>query len=238
VGRALALAMGFNGKHAESSGLHRSVLQLQTATLGPDHPDTLLTAQQYAFDKLKSDPEQARLLLADVLGRQRRVLGDDDRETFQTARFLANVLFRLGHVHAAGALLAQQLPRQRAALGEEHPFTHQTAGDLAECLVEIGELAQARDLAQQTLASQQRQMGEDSPNAFETAELLVRILVRQNHSKAAARLAEQTIDRIRRHMAVNVDSDYTQLLAELNLAIHFENARSARAARADAGVDP
>ncbi|MGH3867571.1 MAG: FxSxx-COOH system tetratricopeptide repeat protein [Pseudonocardiaceae bacterium] len=64
---------------------------LRRSTLGDDHPDTLVTVSNLAFDlwELGQD-EQARQLGEDTLTRLRRVLGDDHPETLRLAHHLTN----------------------------------------------------------------------------------------------------------------------------------------------------
>jgi hypothetical protein len=88
---------------------------------GEDHPWTLITASNLAFDLRRlGEVETARDLDADTLARLRRVLGDDHPRTLTSSSNLAGDMERLGDQHAAAALRAE-VRHRRSGQGEAAP---------------------------------------------------------------------------------------------------------------------
>jgi hypothetical protein len=195
MGTRLAMAQFMTGDVGRARQLREETLRRQRQALGPDHPDTLQTAQTHYLDLVMVHPAQARDLLLDTLARQRRVLGDDHTETFQSTRFLAVSLHLLGQTADAAMLTEESLPRQRQSLGDTHPFTLQTASDLADYWAELGRLEPAAALAEETLARQRVAFGDTNRDALGTAAALAKVLFRQGDHAAAAQLARDTIAR-------------------------------------------
>lgn len=65
--------------------------------------------------------------------RRRRRLGEDHRDTLDSAHSLAITLNNLDHHVEARALHEDTLERRRRLLGEDHPDTLTSARDLASC---------------------------------------------------------------------------------------------------------
>jgi hypothetical protein len=107
--------------------------------LGPEHPDTLSSANNLAIDlKSLGDRQAARDLDQDTLNRYRRVLGDDHPGTLASAHNLAADLKSLGEHQAARDLDQDTLDRRRRVLGPGHPSTLTSAHNLAIDLGNLG----------------------------------------------------------------------------------------------------
>ena len=85
------------GDYQQARTLHEDTLTRYRRLLGDDHPDTLSTADELAFDLHASgNYQQAYALHADTLTRRRRVLGNEHPHTLQSAKNLAAELQELG----------------------------------------------------------------------------------------------------------------------------------------------
>jgi Tetratricopeptide repeat len=108
--------------------MHQAARELDEDTLarrrrvhGDDHPWTLITASNLAFDLRRlGETEAARDLDADTLARRRRVLGNDHPQTLTSASNLAQDLEQLGDHHAADVLQAE-IRHRRNSPGKAAP---------------------------------------------------------------------------------------------------------------------
>ncbi|MFF3690895.1 FxSxx-COOH system tetratricopeptide repeat protein [Streptomyces sp. NPDC002187] len=200
-----------------------------TRQLGPDHEQTLHTAQGLARAySATQNYEQARELDQDTLERRRRVLGEDHRDTLRTATALAGRLAALGEVEAARELGEDTLERQRRILGEDNRHTLGTASNLANYLAELGEVEAARELCEDTLERRRRVLGEDHPHTLASASNLAIYLAELGEVGAARELCEDALERRRR--VLGEDHPHTLGTAS-NLAIYLAELGEVGAAR-------
>ena len=96
---------------------------------------------------------EALKLDQDILGRRRRILGEDHRDSLWSACHLALDLHHMGEVQAARDLNQDTLARSRRILGEDHPDTVVVAVNLAWNLHDLGEVEASRDLNQDGCSS-------------------------------------------------------------------------------------
>jgi hypothetical protein len=170
-----------------------------TRTLGPDHPDTLKSANNLAACLWAlGDAAGARTLYEDTLARIRRVLGDDHPDTLKSANGLAICLWSLGDPAGARTLHEDTLARIRRVLGDDHRHTLHSAHNLAICLWSLGDLAGARTLDEDTLARFRRVLGEDHPDTLVSASNLAEDLRGLGDLAGARTLDEDTLTRRRR----------------------------------------
>ena len=108
--------------------------------LGDDHPATL-----YANNVLgRLLTEQGQLTEAEKITRenltiQRRVLGEDHRETLSSLNNLASLL---GDKPEAEACLREVIDKSRRVLGEEHPLTLNSIHNLGHIYYKQNQLLQ------------------------------------------------------------------------------------------------
>jgi transcriptional regulator with XRE-family HTH domain len=141
-----------------------------TETLGPDHPDTLRSANRLVAALSGLGEYKAAQDLADETWRRlQRVLGEDHPDTLSAANNLAIELSNLGGFAAAEDLFRDTWQRQLRVLGNDHPRTLRSANNLAENLTRLGEFAAARDLHRDTWRRQLRVLGEDHPDTVRSA---------------------------------------------------------------------
>jgi len=94
----------------------------------------------------RGEPRPALPLATRAHQLYRTHLGDDHRNTLDSATRLAVRLGSLGEHEQARALTEDTLTRYRRVLGEDHPDTLDSANNLANRLAELGEHEQARQL--------------------------------------------------------------------------------------------
>ncbi|HEX4103663.1 MAG TPA: FxSxx-COOH system tetratricopeptide repeat protein [Pseudonocardiaceae bacterium] len=204
------------GEPASARPLHERALDLRRARLGDDHPDTLETANNLAFDLLAlGDHEHALQLGEDTLIRRRRVLGDDHHDTLISATNLAAGLQAVGRYEQARQLDEDTLLRRRRVLGDDHPQTLVSAINLAVDLCELGHYEQARQLGQDTLLRHRRVLGDDHPHTLSSAASLAVYLRELGRYEEARRLAEDTLIRRRRVLG---DDHFRTLASAHNFA--------------------
>jgi hypothetical protein len=107
--------------HQAARDLDADTLARRRRVHGDDHPWTLITASNLAFDLRRlGEAQAARDLDADTHARRRRVLGDQHPQTLNSARNLADDLEQLGDHNAADALRAE-VRHRRSGQGEAAP---------------------------------------------------------------------------------------------------------------------
>lgn len=168
--------------------------------LGPDHPDTLNSANHLA-NALRDtgELESARDLNQDTFDRRRRVLGEDHPDTLRTAGNLSTDLFILAEYEQAHRLDQDTLERFRRIQGNDDPGTIAAAGYLAADLHSLGDYMQARELHHDTLARFRRVLGHDHPATLHSATNLADTLCALGEHAQARALHEDTLAR-RRHV--------------------------------------
>jgi tetratricopeptide (TPR) repeat protein len=170
AGGILASALDAHGKHAEAVTLYREVLVARRRVMGPEHPDTLLTANNLAIAlDYQGKHAEAVTLLREVLVARRRVLGPEHPSTLTTANNLAAALDSQGKHAEAVTMHREVLAVKRRVLGPEHPDTLATANNLATALGHQGKHAEAVTVYRELLPIVRRVMGPEHPHTLATA---------------------------------------------------------------------
>ena len=217
------------GQYQKVVSLARDTNGTWERTLGPNHIDTLSSANSFAAALHKlGDNSSARYLDEDTLQRRQRVLGADHRDTLISANGLAAVLRTLDDYGAARDLDQDTLERRQRVLGADHPDTLRSASNLAIDLGALGEHAAARDLHSDTLQRQRRVLGADHPDTLRSASNLAIDLGALGEHAAARDLHSDTLQRQRR--VLGADHPDT-LRSASNLAIDLRALGEHAAAR-------
>jgi serine/threonine protein kinase len=90
-----------------------------------------------------------------------RLLGEEDRDTFDSMNSLAVVLQDLGRTAESVALERRLVEVNRRVMGEEHADTLLTLSNLAVSLRHQGEVAEAEALMRRALEAERRVLGEE-----------------------------------------------------------------------------
>ncbi|HEY0700482.1 MAG TPA: FxSxx-COOH system tetratricopeptide repeat protein [Micromonospora sp.] len=185
--------------HPDALGIEQDTLARLRRLLGPDDPETLLSATNYA--RAMADVgryDDARQLDHDTLTRMRQVFGEDHPATLLSANNLANRLSDLSDHGAAKSLHEETLARRKVVLGHDHPDTLRTKVHLALDLANLGELDEATALARQSFTEFGHTLGPDHRSTLQAATILAEILRRSGSFQEALTLDEDTLDRRRR----------------------------------------
>ena len=119
--------------------------------LGPEHPETLASANNLAATRrVLGDAEGARRLHDDVYEALGRLLGPEHPDTLTSASNLANARLALGDVQGARELHEEVYEARQRLLGPEHPDTLTSANNLAATRSALGDAEGARRLHEDT----------------------------------------------------------------------------------------
>jgi hypothetical protein len=186
----------------------KELFEVWSEQLGPDHVDSLWTADYLARACGEvGERIRARWLAEDTLSRRRRVLGEDHPDTLGSASNLAGQLGEAGEVAAARELNEDTLARLRKVLGEDHPRTLAGVMSLVENLTALGEWHAARALGEEVLVRRRRVLGEDHPDTLISAARLVEVLTTLGEWDAARALGEEVL--VRRRQVLGDDHPHT-----------------------------
>jgi tetratricopeptide (TPR) repeat protein len=140
-----------------------------TATLGSEHPNTLITRHTAAFwTGQAGDLARALRLLQALLLDQQRILGPDHPDALTTRFNIASYTGKTGNLFRALQLGRQLLPDQERILGPDHPQTLATRSQIATWIGQSGDATRAVQLFRELLPDQQRALGSDHPEILAT----------------------------------------------------------------------
>lgn len=195
----LAQVLEHAGAFSAARLLHQRVLDFDTRTLGPQHPNTL-TSRNHLANALfgMGEPAEAIHLLRQTLEDRSRVLGTEHPDTLTSRHDLACALDGMGRHAEAVALLRRNLPDRARVLGLMHPHTLASRDSLGLALDGVGEHAEAVRLFRQTLDDRIRVLGLEHPDTLLSRHNLASALARMGEQEEAVRLLRQTLaDRVR-----------------------------------------
>jgi tetratricopeptide (TPR) repeat protein len=175
------------GAFAQARPLYERALALRERCLGPDHPDTAETLNNFALSQREEgNLDAARPLLERALAINERIFGAEHPATATSVNNLALLLRDLGELAAARPLFERALAGVEKAFGADHPATAASLGNLALLLKDEGDPAAARALFERALAIDEKALGADHPDtANDLANL--GLLLKQSGDLAGAR---------------------------------------------------
>ena len=139
----------------------QALLAQQQATLGENHPETLLTRQQVAYCVARHDPHEGLRLYRDVLRDQERVLGPEHRDTLASRYQVAYYTGETGDAVGALALYRRVAADRERVLGPDHRLTLLSRHQVAYYLGRTGDAAGALALFREVAADSARALGPD-----------------------------------------------------------------------------
>jgi tetratricopeptide (TPR) repeat protein len=179
-------------RYADARGLFERALQLQEASLGPEHPDTARILNHLAPVLAdQGDLDAARPLLERALAICEDQLGADHPDTAHSLNNLAGVLAKQGDLDGARRLNERALAICEDQLGADHPDTAHSLINLAYVLAEQGDLPAARRLDERALAMSENLFGADHPDTALRLNNLATVLADQGDLDAARPLLER-----------------------------------------------
>jgi len=180
------------GLYAQAETLLRDVLVMRNASLGSDHPDTLITRREIArVMGERGDYAAAEAGFREVLAAQLRVLGPDHPNTLISRREIARAMRQQGQYAGAAAEFHEVLAVQLRVLGPDHQSTLITRYEIARVMAERGELPGAETELRGVLDAWLRVLGPDHPTTLAARHEIARIMGdRGSHAGAEAELRD------------------------------------------------
>ncbi len=174
------------GKVEESRTRLKGVLERQTAALGADDADTLVTLQSLAIsDTVGGNYAEARHLLQSLIGRYRRLRGPDDLRTVGATVTLAVLENEQENYPETVKLLTPVLPVIERIYGPAHPRTLVVVMNLGSALRYSGHLEEARPYYLRALETARQLYGPQAPRTL-MAEGNLSLMLRDAGDLAAA----------------------------------------------------
>ncbi|CUS13685.1 unnamed protein product, partial [Tuber aestivum] len=164
--------------------------------LGPDHPDTLMSANSLAVvlrNRGKHDESEA--MHRHTMERRKKILGPDHPDTLMSANNLAIVLQDQGKHDEAEAMHRFTLERRVKILGPDHSDTLGSTNNLAIVLQAQGRHDESQAMYQLTLEGQEKILGPDHPDTLMSANNLAIALQNQGKHDEAAVMYRRTLER-------------------------------------------
>ena len=171
----LALYLGHQGNYRAALELWQRILRARERSLGPEHPDTLITRANLVGSMAEAgDAAGARDQYAALLPVFERVRGPEHPDTLTARNNLAHSTGQAGDVAGARDQHAALLLIRARVLGAEHPDTLDTRHQLAVWTGEAGDAAGARDQHAALLPIRARVYGAEHPATLATRGNLAR----------------------------------------------------------------
>jgi tetratricopeptide (TPR) repeat protein len=152
------------GQYSNADDVLRSVIEVRTHTLGPEHPDTLSSRNQLAIVLIREGKAaEAENTFREVIKLEEKVLGPENAETLLSKHGLAWSLGEQGKNVEAETRYREVVKLREKVLGPDHLETLGTRNNLASTLYDEGKYAEAEvqcreilKLEEKTLAPQHR----------------------------------------------------------------------------------
>jgi hypothetical protein len=159
--------LGYSGSPAAAQDLSRRIVDARSRTLGPEHPDTLVTRNNLArWTGDAGNPAAARDQAAELLPIVERILGPEDPRTLTVRANLARMTRAARDAAGARDQFATLLPIVERVLGPDHLDTLSAREGLAWSTGEAGDKAGARDQFAALLPVAERVLGPEHPRTL------------------------------------------------------------------------
>jgi serine/threonine protein kinase/tetratricopeptide (TPR) repeat protein len=146
---------------------HARALELRTANLGPDHPDTLNSQDTLGLAyKSSGQLDRAIPLLERTLAARMAKLGPDDLSTLNSQNNLASAYEAAGQLDRAIPLYERALAGRMAKLGPDHADTLSSLSNLAGAFLAIGRVDQAIPHLKRIVAANTARLGPGHPDTL------------------------------------------------------------------------
>lgn len=192
---ALARAYYLSGQSHLSLPLEESVLKSLTATLGPEHPDTLQASFNLALTLTSLGQYSRASTLAEELVHYRTsTLGDSDLGTLSALTVLVECYRHLSRLPEAERLAARVLFVRKKVLGDTHPSTLAAMGVMALVLRQQQRWGEAEELSVQIVNATSRTLGEEHPNTITAINGLSSVYFNQGRYEEARELSTRAVE--------------------------------------------
>jgi tetratricopeptide (TPR) repeat protein len=157
----------YAGDQAVLASIAPRAVDLATALLGAEHPDTLAARDNLALSYWSAGRiADAIALQEQVLADRERLLGPEHPDTLTARTNLATSYWSAGRTADAIALQEQVLADRERLLGPEHPDTLTVRNNLATSYYSAGRIADAIALQERVLADRERLLGPEHPDTL------------------------------------------------------------------------
>ena len=164
-------------------------------SLGPCHPDTLLSRDNLAGAyQTAGRLHEAITLYEQNLDDRTRILGPHHPSTLTSRHNLAGAYREAGRLHEAITLYEQNLDDRTRILGPHHPDTFASRHNLAYAYQTAGRLHEAIELFEQTLKDSTRILGPHHPSTLASRHNLAYAYQTAGRLHEAITLYEQTLE--------------------------------------------
>jgi tetratricopeptide (TPR) repeat protein len=189
------------GQYKDGENVLRSVIEVRTHMLGPEHLETLKSRLSLAIAlRSQGKSAEAEAETRAVLRLQEKVLGPEHQDTLGSRMNLANTLYAQGKYVEAEVEHRAVLKLQEKVLGPEHHDTLGSRGNLLSALNAQGKYAEAETECRAVLRLQERVLGPEHPDTLISRMNLVGALVDQGkyaevemECRAVLRLQEKVL---------------------------------------------
>jgi non-specific serine/threonine protein kinase/serine/threonine-protein kinase len=187
------------GMYAEAEQILQEALRAERQILGPDHPDTLVTAHALAnvlwYQRRFAD---ADVLYLEVVASRTRALGVDHPDTLRTNYDLASSYLGQKRWDEYEKLGLDTLARQRRGLGNFHPDTLSSLSVLQNYYFVHGRFDEAEPVAREVYEGRLRALGPDHPSTLTALHNVATNLDRRGRSAEAQQKFREVLERRRR----------------------------------------
>jgi tetratricopeptide (TPR) repeat protein len=153
------------GAFAQARPFYERALALREKRLGPDHPDTAETLNNFALSlREEGKHDAARALLERALAINEKAFGPEHAATATSVNNLALLLRDRRDLAAARPLFERALAGVEKSFGADHPATAASLGNLGLLLKDEGDFPAARALLERALAIDEKALGADHPD--------------------------------------------------------------------------
>ena len=178
--------LGHAGNYAAAQDLQQQVLRAREASLGPEHPHTLIARASLAnWTGMAQDAAAARDQLAALVPLLERTSGAEHPDTLAARANLATWTGMAQDAAAARDQLAALLPLLERTSGAEHPNTLSAHAGLATWTAQAGDAAAARDQYAALVPLLERTSGAEHPDTLTARDNLATLTGRAGDAAAA-----------------------------------------------------
>ncbi|MEU3459789.1 FxSxx-COOH system tetratricopeptide repeat protein [Streptomyces sp. NPDC006733] len=151
------------GRYDEAVSVQDRSVRTHRDVMGADNPQTLRAEHNLVMGQYRAGDRRSQAVLARLLERVERVLGESDPLTLMVAATYSCVAREHGDLDRARAIGEAVTRRYTATLGAAHPYVVGTLGNNGLVLRAAGERDQARELVEESLAGMVEAVGPDHP---------------------------------------------------------------------------
>ncbi|MCJ1312481.1 hypothetical protein MMC25_006155 [Agyrium rufum] len=187
------------GRNNEAEMIFYKILTLQKRDLGAEHPETLLTMNNYAAVLLRQGRyEEATGVLSQVLDSRRKRFGDKYPDVLSSMNNLAYMLEATGRLHEASLLQEEVLVKRQQLFGLDHSATLLTMNNLAVICFKQGKVEEAMTMLTRVLATRSKILGENHSDVVSSMSSLAYMYTHVNRLDEALVLQEKVFDKRKR----------------------------------------